>query len=132
MTRQEMELAGKYHWRIKYPKTFEMAVRNGTLDAVPPAATVAPVTVPQSDLSDMVSPLPLQKRQRHDFPSEPDTLESLSAPGPARRRRGRRNGQTEFRKRAAPGDDPDTRELLAEILDRLTWLEEALSTPPEP
>ena len=127
MTAQELEEA-KYRWRIKYPKTYEMAVRNKFLDGERP---------PEGNQLEGVGPLVIipindqitrQTRQQDDSGSEENNAARLPVSRLNARRRGRRNRKTHLMRDAAQQSDIETRSRIDEIMERLAWLESVLSS----
>ena len=127
MTLQEMELATKYKWRIKYPKTFEMAVRNNFLDGELPQVAIVSEIVRQLDVTTIDFQAVPRKRQQNNLGTEADHLADHPASEPKVRRRGRRNLHAKLARGPAHQADIDTKACIEEILNRLTWIESALS-----
>lgn len=127
MTQQEMELDAKYHWRIKYPKTFEMAVRNKFLNGELQPVAITPEIVRQLDVTTIDFQVAPQKRQQENLSTAADHLANLPFSETQARRRGRRNLHAKLARGPAQQGDIDTKACIKEILDRLTWIESALS-----
>ena len=127
MTLQEKELAAKYQWRIKYPKTFEMAVRNKFLDGELPPVAIAPEIVRQLDVTTIGFQAFPRKRQTNNLGTDADHLAALPVSELKVRRRGKRNLHAKLARGPAQQDDIDTKACIKEILNRLTWIESALS-----
>jgi hypothetical protein len=120
------ELAAKYHWRMKYPKTYEMALRNHFLDGELPPEAVAPELEPQPGKSAVDMKAARQKRAIEKLRTGADTLADLSSAELGKRRSRGRNRHTQWTGRPAQPGGLDVGAFLEEILDRLTGMERAL------
>jgi hypothetical protein len=124
----QVDPAEKYHWRIKYPKTFEMAVRNNFI-AEELLEDVDQEIEARPEVSTLEFKVARRIREMDNLGAAADTL--ADAPTTLRkqlRRRGRRgrNRHTELAGSGAEWDEMEINALLEEVQDRLTRIESAL------
>jgi len=124
------ELAAKYHWRIKYPKTYEMALRDKFLEGELPPEVFDQEVVRQVDISTNEFKVARKKSVIDQRLKETDSLAYLlPVAGMKQRRRRGRNQQTELTgKGGVEPSETDINALLEEVLDRLDRIESALLT----
>jgi hypothetical protein len=119
----QKELAAKYHWRIKYPNTYEMALRNNFLEGELPPNTPDPEIERQCE-NTFDFKARHQKRETDKVRTEAVTLVVVAE---KKRRRSGRDRHRELTVRGAEPDDLVTLATLEEILDRLDRIESALA-----